>query len=632
MSQKRFRQHRPLYPNTLPPAIEKPKFQWKLLPILWLTLKRVAMTIGFVVLVNLFIAITIIPALIPKEGSAPSLPNEMVLFMTFEDGFLEMPTPATFSDPFAGSSLTVRTIVDALDRARDDGRVKGIVARMYDGNFALTQTTEVRAAIKRFRDSGKFAYIYSSSYGEGGGGFGRYYLASAFEQIWMQPLGIVSISGVQAEIPFFRDTLDKIGVRPQFFQRKDYKTAFESITARNISKENRETMQQIIDGVRGQLMSEIPAERGMSEVEFQRLVDKGLLTAPEAEAAGLITHMDYADVLLDDIAELVTGDRESEDLELIELEQYASVMKKKSQGLLSGSKPKVALVYAVGAIMPSSDSAGVPGEGIAAADEIAPAILDAAKDDAVEAIVLRIDSPGGSPSASESILRAVEKAQAEGKPVIVSMGATAASGGYWIAAYADKIYALPTTLTGSIGVVGGKFVFSELLDKVGVNMAEISWGKNSGMWSPTSTFSSSEAERFNAMLDNVYDNFINRVAKGRGMTAEEVDRVAGGRVWTGKNAMGVGLVDELGGLEDALDFAAVSIGEEGRADIRVDVYPKPKSAFEQIFELLDTQARIGQRSIEMQDKLLGVAGPVLNQLSVMENPQHYSTYEPLRVQ
>lgn len=632
MSQKHFRQHRPLYPNTLPPAIEKPKFEWKLLPILWLTLKRVAMTIGFVVLLNLFIAITIIPALIPKEGSAPSLPDEMVLFMTFEDGFLETPAPATFSDPFAGSALTVRTIVDALDRAREDSRVKGIVARMYNGNFALTQATEVRAAIKRFRDSGKFAYIYSSSYGEGGGGFGRYYIASAFEQIWMQPLGVISIMGVQAEIPFFRETLDKIGVRPQFFQRKDYKTAFESITSRNISKENRETMQQVVNGVRDQLMAEIPAERGMSEREFQGLVDQGLLTAPEAKEAGLITHMDYADVLLDNITELVTGDRESDDLELIELEQYAGVMKKKGQGLLSASKPKIALIYAVGAIMPSADAGGIPGEGIAAADEIAPAILEAGEDDDVEAIVLRIDSPGGSPAASESILRAVEKAQGEGKPVIVSMGATAASGGYWIAAYADKIYALPTTLTGSIGVVGGKFVFSELIDKVGVNMAKIGWGKNAGLWSSTSAFSASEAARFNAMLDNVYDNFVNRVAKGRGMTVAEVDRIAGGRVWTGRNAVDVGLVDELGGLEAALDYASVVVGGTDRKDVRIEVYPKPKTAFEQIFELLDAQVRVGQRSIEMQNKFLGVAEPVLNQLSIMENPQHYSTYEPLRVQ
>lgn len=600
------------------------------MPILWLATKRIAMTIGFVVLVNILIAITIIPALIPDEAATPKLPNEMVLFLTFEDGFLEIPQPASFSDPFAGAELTVRTIVDALDHAREDDRVKGLVARMYGGNFQLSQATEVRNAVKRFRDSGKFAYIYSSSYGEGGGGFGRYYLASAFEQIWMQPLGIVSITGVQAEIPFFRETLDKIGVKPQFFKRKDYKTAFESITEKGISKENRETMQQIIDGIRDQLMTEIPKDRDISTADFQKLVDKGLLTAPEAEEAGLITHMDYADVLLDDIAEKVTGERDADMLELIEVEHYAGVMKKKQQNLF-GTKPKVALVYAVGAIMPTAEGGGLPADGIAAADEIAPAILEAADDYNTEAIVLRIDSPGGSPAASESILRAVEKAQDEGIPVIVSMGSTAASGGYWIAAYADRIYALPTTLTGSIGVVGGKFIFSELMDKVGVNFAEIGWGRNAGLWSTNSSFSSSEAERFNAMLDNVYSNFIARVAKGRDMTEAEVDKIAGGRVWTGAKAIEVGLVDELGGLEAALDHAAIIIGEADRTDIEVVQYPKPKTAFEQIIELLDTQVRIGEANIRMQEKFLGVAEPMLHQLSVMQSPQDYTTYEPLRL-
>lgn len=631
MPHHKFRQHRPLYPNTLPPSVEKPKMKWKVLPILWLALKRIAMTLGFVLLINIFIAITIIPALIPDEAATPTLPKEMVLFMSLEDGFAEVPPPATFSDPFAGEVMTVRNIVDTLDHARDDERVKGLVARMNVGSFALTQSTEVRAAVKRFRDSGKFAYIYSSSYGEGGGGLGRYYLASAFEQIWMQPLGVVSITGVQAELPYFRDTLDKIGVRPQFFKRKDYKTAFESITDRNISRENRQTMEQIIGGIREQFMEEVPEDRGISESELRALVNKGLLTAPEAEAAGLITHMNYPDVLLDDVAEIVTGERDSDLLELIDMDAYFANVQEKKSSLLGGGKPKVALVYAVGAVMPSADSGGLPADGVAAADEIAPAIMNAADDYDIEAIVLRIDSPGGSPAASEAILRAVDMAQQEGKPVIVSMGSTAASGGYWIAAYADKIYALPNTITGSIGVVGGKFVFSELLDKVGVNMAEISWGKNAGLWSSTSRFTNSEAERFNAMLDNVYDNFIQRVAKGRGMTEQDVDKIAGGRVWTGAKALDVGLVDELGGLQEALDHAAVVVGESDRNDVEIVVYPKPKTPFEAFFELLDGQVQTYQRSLKVQEQFLGIAEPVLHQWSIMENPELYSTYEPLRL-
>ncbi|MCG8339177.1 MAG: signal peptide peptidase SppA, partial [Proteobacteria bacterium] len=346
--------------------------------------------------------------------------------------------------------------------------------------------------------------------------------------------------------------------------------------------------------------------------------------------AKLITHADYGDVLLGNVAEAVTGERDADALELVNINGYISVTRKKN-GLMGLSKPKVALVYVVGAIMPGDDPAGFGTEGIAAAAEIAPAILKASKDDNVRAIVLRIDSPGGSPSASESILRAVEKAQERGKPVIVSMGATAASGGYWAAAYADKIYALPTTLTGSIGVVGGKFAMRELFGKLGVSWAKISWGENAGLWSLNTPFSDGEAKRFNVMLDHVYESFVARVAKGRKMSVEDVEKVAGGRVWTGRRAVDAGLVDELGGLEDALDHAAVLAGAESRRDLSVVVYPKPKTALEQVLQLLEGQVRMG-RAVEWQEKALDVLQPAFNMLDIAKNPQNYGVYEPLRIE
>ncbi|MEM7651042.1 MAG: signal peptide peptidase SppA [Pseudomonadota bacterium] len=627
---RQFRQHKPLFSNRLPKAVTKPKMKWRILPILWLAMKRAATALGFLVLLNIFIGLILLPAFLPQKASAPTLPDEMVLFLSFEDGLNEVPPPADFSDPFAPVAPTVSEIVEALDMAREDNRVKGLIARMYDGSFSLTHVTEVRTALKRFRESGKFAHIYSSSYGEGGGGLGRYYLASAFDEIWMQPLGIVSITGVGAEIPFFRDALDKVGVTPQFYKRKDYKTAYESITDSSISPENKETLQRIVRDIRNEILTRIPEDRGMSAIEFERLVNKGLFTAPEAAAAKLITHADYGDVLLDNVAEAVTGERDADALELINLNGYYSTKKNKKMAALSmNTKPKVALVYAVGAVMPTSDGGGL-GSGIAAADEIAPALHDASKDESVEAIILRIDSPGGSPSASESILRAVEKAQERGKPVIVSMGATAASGGYWIGAYADKIYALPNTLTGSIGVVGGKFAMQDLFAKIGVNWEEITWGRNAGMWSLNSTLDASEAERVNNMLDHVYDSFVARVAKGRKMDLADVDKIAGGRVWSGRRAVEVGLVDELGGLEDAIDYAAVLAGEESRADINLVQYPKPKTPLERVLKLLGAQVNMG-RGVALQQQLLERAAPVLEFMNVIEKPHHYTTYEPLKI-
>lgn len=629
---RHFRQHRPLYSNTLPPGVAKPKMKWKILPILWLGLKRASMAVGFLVLLNIFVAAVFMAFFTPETPKAPTLPDEMVLFMELNDGFREVPSLASFTDPFAPAEPTVREIVDGLDRAAQDDRVKGIVARMYGGAFSLAQTTEVRAALKRFRDAGKFAYIYSTSYGEGGGGLGRYYLASAFDEIWMQPLGVVSIPGVQAEMPYLRGALDKIGVQPSFYQRKKYKTAMESFTNKNMSAASRETMQTIVTDIRKELLANIPAERGMTPGGFEDLIDKGLFTAPEALEAGLIDHADYGDVLLDDVAEKVTGERDADALNLVNLDAYIGVGKNNAYAFIAGMKPKVALVYAVGMIMESSEAGGFDNRQVAAADVIAPAILNASKDESVQAIVLRIDSPGGSPAASESILRAVEKAQARGKPVIVSMGDTAASGGYWIAAYADKIYALPTTLTGSIGVVGGKFTAGALLDKLGVNMETVHWGKNSGIWSLTAPFSAGEAERINAMLDNVYDNFVARVAKGRDMDVASVDSIAGGRVWTGRRALEVGLVDEIGGLDDALDYVAQSVGAQSRADLNVVLYPKPKNTLEQFMELLGAQVRMAGYGTALQDKALKVLGPVADMVSVAGQPQDFMTYEPLRLE
>ena len=603
--------------------------KWRLLPILWLAIKRAATVLGFLVLINITVGILLTPLLLPQNAAAPSLPNEMVLFMKFEGGLNDVPPAADFSDPFAPVPPTVREIVDALDAAREDDRVKGIIARMYQGNFALTHVTEIRAALKRFRESGKFAHIYSSSYGEGGG-LGRYYLASAFDEIWMQPLGVVTITGIGAEIPFFRETLDKIGAEPQFFKKQDYKTAYESITDKSISPQNKEMMQRLVRDIRNEILARVPEERGMSPQAFETLVNRGLFTAREAEQAKLITHADYGDVLLENVAEAVTGERDPDALEIVDIEGYINVTQDKGHGFMNAGKPKVALVYAVGAIMPTSDGGGL-GSGIAAADEIAPAIHEASKDEDVKAIVLRIDSPGGSPGASESILRAVEKAQERGKPVIVSMGQTAASGGYWIAAYADKIYALPTTLTGSIGVVGGKFAMQELFGKLGVNWERISWGKNANMWSVNTPFDESEAARMNAMLDNVYDSFVARVAKGRGMELAEVEKVAGGRVWTGRRALDAGLVDELGGLEDALDHAAFMFGAGTRENLNVVQFPKPKTPLERFLTLLGAQARVGQ-AVAVQERLLKAFEPAMDMLNVIQSPQNYSTYEPLKIQ
>lgn len=622
---------RPLFAQNLSKEITKPKVEWKIFPILWAALKRMAMVLGFFLLLQIAVTLFIIlPA--ATANKAPSFPREMVLYLEFDGALNDVPKTPGLAAAFEEPPLTVRQMITALEHAAKDDRVKGIVARMKSAQIGLVHAEELRQAILAFKASGKFAHIYSSSYGQAAGGLGNYYLVSTFDEIWMQPMGIVTITGLNAEMPFMRNVLDKIGVTPNFFQRKDYKTAYENLTNSKMSPENKETISRLIGDIREEILAVIPEQIGMDRAQFNALVNKGLFTAEEAQVAGLITHSDYADVLIDNVKETVLGDRNADNDEFfVSFKKYASVAL--AQDVKDHArKPQIALVYAVGAIMQSAEGGSpIGGSNVAAADKIVPAILKATDDEDIKAIVVRVDSPGGSPVASESILRAIEKAQVKGKPVIVSMGGTAASGGYWIAAYADQIFVLPNTITGSIGVVGGKFAFDGLFDQLDVNWEHTRWGKNAGMWSVNTPFSKSEAERINAMLDAVYDGFVSRVAKGRKMTPEAVDAVAGGRVWSGRRAVEIGLADQFGGLNDALDYVAVELGQESRDDLNVVVMPKPKTAFEQFLELVEGQAMLGQ-VVRENSAVFEMLGPLNDAAVQVSHPNDFMVMERLNLQ
>ena len=620
---------RPLYSYTEPKRPPEPAWK-KALGVLWAALKRTCMVIGAVVLLSALIS-AIISARIAGE-IAPDLPDEMVLVMDLEDGFDEVPPLPGLAEPLAPAHPTLRQTIDAIDAAAADPRVLGILARMRGGSFSIAHTQEIRAAIKRFRESGKFAHIYSSSYGEGMGGLGRYYLASAFDEIWMQPMGVVSIPGIAAEMPYFRGLLDKIGVQPEFYQRKEYKSAYENLERTEPSPAAKEMMGVLLDDFASEIVRDIAADGRVSGQRFEALVDKGLLLADEAVKEGLITRADYADNLLSEVKEKITGNPEDEDLPFVSLESYGAVTERKAhhRSAKAGGRNKVALIYAAGPIM--EDSAGGRSAVVAAASEIAPSIMDATDDRNVRAIVLRIDSPGGSPVASETILRALQQAKKKGKMVIVSMGPAAASGGYWIAAAADRIFTMPGTMTGSIGVLGGKFTVQDMSNKLGVTWdRSLSWGRNAGMWSPVTPFSESEAERVNAMLDNVYDAFVTRVAEGRGMERADVEKIAKGRVWSGMRAVEIGLADELGGLNAALDFAAQSAGLKSRKDIRVEVLPRPQTPLERLMNLLGAQVSMGSMLGDISSVLEGLQ-PLGEEIRMIRKPADYMVYEKLRVE
>lgn len=554
--------------------------------VLWTAFKRLLMTFGAIFLLGIVMGSVLSAG--SGSGAPRVLPDKFALYLPLDGGFPEhedVAVPYGLGPPV----VTLRHVIDALDLAAGDKKVAGLVVDLKSVEMSVAQMQELRAALLRFRASGKPAYIYAASYGEMGRGLGSYYLASAFDEIWMQPMGEVSITGISVEMPFFRGALEKIGVEPQFFARKEYKNVFESVSARKMSPQSRQMMEGLVGDIAGDLVSGIAQGREMGEDGVRDLIDRGLFMDKAAAEAGLVDHIDDFETLQENVSQAVTGkpDGEFDDV-FAGIEEYVHSTASKASHAV-GKKHHVALVYLVGTIVQSGY-----GDGMVAADDIAADIVDAADDEDIKSIVMRIDSPGGSPVASETIRRAILRAKAKGKKVIVSMGGAAASGGYWVAAPADRIFALPGTLTGSIGVAGGKVSLAGLWGKADVNWESVNYGANANMLSFNAPFDESGATAMNDMMDTIYDGFISRVAEGRNMTEEKAGRIARGHVWTGKQAAANGLVDELGGLDAALDYAAKDLGATDRRDLRVIVLPRPLSVFEKMADLIGKTVHMGR--------------------------------------
>ncbi len=536
-------------------------------------LRRTCLIIGGL-FVFLFV-MGIISAIFIDENK--QLPKDFVLVLNMDAPLTEVEAPRSLMDPFTPPGMTIRSFVETLDKAAADARVRGLLVSLDDGGLELAHIQEMRAAIKRFRSSGKFAHVYTASFADLQSGIGAYYLASAFDEIWMQPIGFLTISGISMEMPFAKETLDKIGVNPEFLHREEYKSAMESFTNTDMSPANREMMQSILDDLSNRVFTDIALDRGIENAELMKHINKGLLSGDEAVAAKLITKVDYADTLLKKVRTDVTGDEKATEPPLVLLEDYADVQSDDADS----RHASVALVEISGEIVPGNE----PRPGYATGDYIASAILDAAENDTIKVLVVRVDSPGGSPSASETIRRAILTAKERGKKVIVSMGPVAASGGYWVAVDADKIYAMPSTLTGSIGVIMGKFELSGLWDKVGVNWDGVSWGQNAQLWSPNKPLSAEGRAILDDAIQNTYEAFMDRVAQGRKIDPAKVRDIAKGRAWTGTQALANGLVDELGGLDEAMTHAAELAGIADKSTMGVLVLPEPLSPLEELMQL-----------------------------------------------
>ncbi|MGE0422927.1 MAG: signal peptide peptidase SppA [Reyranellaceae bacterium] len=492
---------------------------------------------------------------------------------------------------FGPQRASLAETVDALRRAAADKRIVGLVAIVGGGEPGIASVQELREAIAFFRAAGKFAIVYTESFDASASGLRSWYLATAFDQIWLQPSGDFGVVGIAAQVPFVKDGLDKLGVRFEGGRRMEFKSAPNTFLESGFTPAHRENLQALVDGLFGQVIDDVARSRRLEAADLRRLIDSAPLAPPEALAAKLVDKLGYRDEVMAEV-ERRAGRKDA----LYEFRDYLEDSDVRSRG-----GEAIALVVVDGAIM-SSDDGGSPltGNRVAAADKLARAIDAAASDDAVKALVVRIDSPGGSYPASDTIRRAIERAKRKGKPVVVSFGDVAASGGYFAALPADVIVAQRGSITGSIGVFGLKPVVGDLLDSLGIKVETITAGANAAMNSPIRGYTPQQQAVVDRILDRIYTDFTRKVGAARRLDATRLDAAARGRVFTGADAKAAGLVDELGGLHLAIAFAKAKAGIDAAREVHVRRYPAPKGRIEQILDLVSGRRTELAARTEMQ--------------------------------
>lgn len=441
-------------------------------------------------------------------------------------------------------------VLRALHEAAADARVVGLIAKV-GGQLPWAVMQELRLGVRAFAAGGKPTLAWAESFGEASGSMSAYVLATAFGEVWLQPGGELGMLGVGVETTFVRGALDKLGVEPQLEARHEYKNAADRVMRTGLTPAHRVALDRLAESIFADAVDTIAESRGIDVSRVRALVDSGPRTAAQAHDVGLVDAVGYRDQ-----AYSAMRARLGADAELLFADRWAPHRRPHVPARRRGH---VALVEVRGTIVPGRTRRTPMGRQVGS-DSVGAALRAAVDDGRAAAVVLRIDSPGGSAVASDTIWREVCRVRETGRPVVVSMGPTAASGGYYIACPADVIVALPATLTGSIGVFGGKLVVGDLLDRLGLTTGTVSKGARALMYSARQGFADDERAQLAATLDAIYQDFVANVAHGRGRSVEQVEAVARGRVWTGSDALGAGLVDELGGLRDAVRIARSRAG------------------------------------------------------------------------
>ncbi|MBO9543398.1 signal peptide peptidase SppA [Caulobacter sp.] len=514
------------------------------------------------------------------------VPTHTVLQLDLRDSLTDQEPKSPFA-AFGGGGDSVMSIIETLRRAEKDDKVESVLVRLPEGGVAPAAADELRLAFKHFREVGKKP-IYAHSQGLYPSGMvtSTYMLGAATSEFWMQPDSSFQAVGVSSEAMFFKRFFDKYGVKAEYEQRYEYKNAVNPYLYSDYTPAHRESTLSWMGSVYRTALTSAAVDRKRDPALLIKTLEDGPYSAQEAQAKGLIDKVGQ----VSDIQAFAL-DKAGKGAKLVDFDDYAS--RSKPTPVKTG--PAIAVIGAEGAIVTGAGGGGSPfgGDSNVYSDEVAKAFKDAADDKDVKAIVFRVSSPGGSDTASEQILAAMKSAKAAGKPVVVSMGTYAASGGYWISSQADSIVAEPSTLTGSIGVYGGKFAIGDALARFGVDTKDLHVGGDySQAFGSAEGFTPDQRAKFAGWMDRIYAGFISRVAEGRKLPPERVREIAKGRVWTGEQAKQLGLVDQLGGFYDAVDKARslAKLKDDVRLK-RMDGAPSPFEAFERFLGVSETSAK-----------------------------------------
>lgn len=534
------------------------------------------------VAVGLLLFVVLAPVLligwaVSAASSAPEpVPSQAVLTVDLRRTLQDQSDETGFG---IRTNPSVIDIVDALARGSEDPSVRGAFIRANQFGMAPAHAEEIHQALRAFREAGRFVVVHSQGFD--GPSATPYLAASAANAIWLQASGAFASSGLAMQTPFFGGVLERFGAEAQFEQFEEYKGGAEVYTRSTFSEANREAQLALLEDVFATTLTRAAEARDVDPADLRSLLEASPYSAEDALSLGLVDRLGH-------VAEAreAARARAGEDAEFISVVDYLA-----AAGRPDVSGPVIAVVQGQGAVLNGGGGGSAFRDSAVYGDTIADAIDSVVEDGRARAIVLRISSPGGSPTASDQIHNAVARAQAAGMPVVASFGSVAASGGYYLAAGADAILAQPTTLTGSIGVYGGKIVLRDTFGLVDFNVETLAVGGDFTLaYSSTTPFSPSQRAAYRALMSDVYDDFLRIVAEGRNLSVEQVREIARGRVWTGAQAYERGLIDGLGGYRDAIALAAELAEIPAEQGVRVIRYPEPLSPIEQLEALFSVSA------------------------------------------